>query len=253
LHQIRSFHFSSALPSMPRSFGRSLTSLLFSGVAVLVSLPSFAQEAQEEASAAQPSNGPSIYVEYSIGLSMSPDQTLKGNNVIGTSVSGQTKQAPGIAVGGAIGLKLADHFRTELRLDYRTSNVNRLSLQGEPSNSKGDLRLFSTMANGYFDYDLGMGVVPYVGAGIGWGRIELSADNTPGPLQLDVSDTDSVFVWNVMVGGSLPLSEVTEVTLGYRYVETGDVSLKSTAAGLPQQLDYEFSAHEVMFGLRFNF
>jgi opacity protein-like surface antigen len=56
-----------------------------------------------------------------------------------------------------------------------------------------------------------------------------------------------------MAGGSYAISEVTDVSLGYRYVRTEDISLKSKIGGAPQRMDFEYDAHEVYLGLRFNF
>ena len=196
---------------------------------------------------------PSIYVEYSLGLSIVPNQSLTGADRSGNGLSGRSEQNPGYTFGGAIGLKLYEHFRAEARVDYRSSEVDRMATQGEPKNAKGDLRLVTLMLNGYFDYDLDVGVVPYVGFGMGWGQIELSAQNSTGALQTNVSDTDSVFVWNAMVGGTYPISEVTEISLGYRYVQTEDPSYSGRVAGDSRRLDHEFDAHELHVGLRFNF
>lgn len=262
MHQIRSFRSPNGLLF---AIGRPLLSLPLSlaiCASLLASSTAFAAEADESAPA-DPSEAPaSVYVEYSLGVSFPPSQSLSGADGSGTSLSGRTESNPGYTFGGAVGVTLMDQFRTELRLDYRASEVNRLAVQGEPNKSKGDLRLFSVMVNGYYDFNLeelvglNIGIVPYLGAGIGWGRIELGADNTAGALQTNIDDTDSVFVWNVMVGGSFPLSEVTDITLGYRYVATEDIRIAGRIGGTPgtpRRFDYEFDAHEALLGLRFNF
>lgn len=196
---------------------------------------------------------PDLYLEYSIGVSYVPKQTLRGSDATGAGLWGRTRSSPGIVFGGALGYEPIPNVRTELRISHRTAEVQRIAVQGEPSPTSGDVSLLSIMANGYYDVDLGLPVVPWVGAGIGWGMLKLDAQNAPTALQTDIDDTDSLFVWNVMVGGTMPISEVTELSLGYRYVRTQESSVSGTAAGLPQRFDYEFDAHEGTVSLRFLF
>ena len=68
-----------------------------------------------------------------------------------------------------------------------------------------------------------------------------------------MDDTDRVFVYYAMVGGRIPLTEVSELSLGYRYIATEDIRVQSTVEGSSQWLDAEFDAHEITIALRFNF
>jgi opacity protein-like surface antigen len=195
-----------------------------------------------------------VYVEYAVGLSFPPNQTIKGADATGDGLWGDTKIDPGYYVGAALGSNLLDFFRAEVRIDFRGSEVSRMSVQGEASSTDGDVRLFSVMANGYFDLDLDSKVTPWVGAGIGWGRVELDAQNKDGADQLDVSDTDSVFVYNFMAGATYEISKITDVSLGYRYVATEDITFQSSIGdSRTQKMDYEYDSHEIFLGLRFNF
>ena len=108
--------------------------------------------------------------------------------------------------------------------------------------------------NGYAEYDLGVGVIPYIGVGIGYGSAEIDAKNRAGALQLRIEGRDSVFAWNVMVGGSYPVNDVLDLSLGYRYIATEDTHINSGVRNLgARRLDSEFDAHEAVMGLRFNF
>lgn len=222
--------------------------------------PAFA--ADETETSKEEDDGIRPYIEYMFGMSIVPNQTVKGSGATGAGLWGRSEQDnPGYFFGGAVGARFLKHFRSELQIGFRSTEVENIAIQGELSDSKGDVSLFTVMANGYFDWDLGIGVIPFIGAGIGWGMPRLDVQNQPGTTQLNLDDTDSVFVWNAMIGGTLPLSEIAELSLGYRYIQTEDIKLSSRivdttmdpATSTGQRLDYEYDAHEIYLGLRFNF
>ncbi|MCP4907371.1 MAG: porin family protein [bacterium] len=234
-----------------RALAPALALILF-----LFAPPLFAEEGDDK-------QGLHPYVEYEIGMSYSKNQTLRGASVPG--LHGQAEpDAPGYVFGGAFGARFLEHFRTEVRVGYRTTEIEEIALQGEAPDARGDLALLSATLNGYVDWDFGIGVIPFIGAGIGWGMQSLDVQNQGGnATQLSIDDTDHVIVWNAMVGGTLPLTKVTELSLAYRYIRTEEVSHDSRI-GLPsggatptvttkQQLDSEFDAHEVYLSLRFKF
>lgn len=215
--------------------------------ALSIALPSFAANTSEGADL-------DLYVEYSVGASFVPNQNLKGADASGAGLAGNVEPTTGFLVGGAIGKRFHEYFRAELQLSYRESEVNNMSLRGEPDDATGDISLLAVMANGYVDYDLGVGVVPYLGVGIGWGSVDVTVKNRAGALTARVDGEDSVFVWSLMVGGSYPINEILDLSLGYRYIATTDPDLNSNIKDLgARRLEGEFDAHEVILGLRFNF
>ena len=120
--------------------------------------------------------------------------------------------------------------------------------------ASGQISLLAILVNGYAEYDFGIGVIPYFGVGIGYGSAEIDAKNRAGALQLRIEGRDSVFAWNVMTGISVPVNEVLDVSLGYRYIATDDTRINSSVQNLgARRLDSEFDAHEAVMGLRFSF
>ena len=207
-----------------------------------------------------------LYVEYSGGLSIVRNQNIAGDDASGANLSGKVESDAGFNIGAAFGKRFHEHFRSEIQLTYRENEVSNLSLRNEPDNAEGHIGLLAIMANGYVDWDLGIGVVPYVGAGIGWGSVEIEAKNGAA-FQTKINGRDSVFAWSLMVGGSYPLNEVLDLSLGYRYIATTDPKINSGLSDPPpspnpddlpvtrvaRRLKAEFDAHEVVLGLRFNF
>jgi opacity protein-like surface antigen len=206
------------------------------------------------------------YVEYSAGLSMVRDQDLccgtDRSSVPSTRFGGKYETSmPGYVVGGAVGARYAKYLRGELQLSWRASEIDRMPVNGGPSPANGTVGLLAVMTNVYGDLDLDWGVIPYAGIGIGYGLISLDAESdnseSPGATQIDAKQ--SVFVWNLMAGLTLPFSEVTEFSLGYRYLATTDPKFKARIDNVDpggrgnRFLDSEFDSHELTAGVRFLF
>ena len=224
--------------------------------ALCIAHPSFAAD---DADASEDSG--LFYVEYSGGLSVTPNQRIIGNDSSGSDLSGRVESDAGFNVGLAFGKRFFEHFRADIQLTYRENEASYLSLRGEPDNASGHIGLLAVMANGYVDWDLGIGVIPYFGAGMGWGSVDIEAKNRAA-MQTKISGRDSVFAWSLMAGGSYPLNEVLDLSLGYRYIATTDPKINSSitdpqptppAIKSSRRLEAEYDAHEVVVGLRFNF
>ena len=224
-----------------------------------IALPSLAADDTDDADASDDSN--LFYVEYSGGLSVTPNQRIIGNDSLGSDLSGRVESDAGFNVGIALGNRFFEHFRADIQLTYRENEVSNLSLRREPDNASGHIGLLAIMANGYVDWDLRIGVIPYFGAGMGWGSVEIEAKNRAA-RQTKISGRDSVFAWSLMAGGSYPVNEVLDLSLGYRYIATTDPKINSSitdpqpeppASKSSRRLEAEYDAHEVVVGLRFNF
>ncbi len=193
------------------------------------------------------------YVEYSAGLTVTPNQNLTRANPAG--LTGRVEAEPGFTVGGAIGTKLLPHFRTEINIGYRQNEVDAIRLvAGDESDGKGTISMLHVLANAYAEYDFEIGVIPYFGLGVGYGMIEIDAHNKPDTLQIDADD--HAFIWNAMVGASVPFSDVTTFSLGYRYLQSEDLNFRARI-GAPvnggRQVDSEYDAHEMVAAIRYSF
>lgn len=195
-----------------------------------------------------------IYIEYSGGASFVADQSLSGADASGALLMGRASSNIGFNFGGAVGTRFLKYFRSEIQVSYRQNEVENLSLQGESNNASGHISLLAVMVNGYFDYDLGIGFVPYIGVGVGWGSVEIDAKSDAGAFTSQVEGEDSVFTYSVMAGASYPINEILDLSLGYRYIATTDPTINSSISAVgARRLDAEFDSHEIVFGLRFNF
>ena len=145
-----------------------------------------------------------------------------------------------------------EFFRAEIALNYRESDLDEMYVVPGSKGGKGEISLFSALVNGYVDFDFDLAVVPYLGVGIGYGRMKLRGQNSGADFK--IRDKDSVFVWNVMLGAILPVSDTVDLTAQYRYVATTDPDFKSlSATNGASRYDSEYDAHEVVWSMRIKF
>lgn len=146
----------------------------------------------------------------------------------------------GIALGYAYG----NGLRGELGLDYRESDIDKVSGAG----ASGSARAGSLMISGYYDFFRDSMVQPYLGAGFGLGLVD--ADGVSPVSGTSVNDEDIDFAYQGMAGIAVNVSDRTRVTLGYRYFTVPSLNLKTTGGAA---IDADYATHEVMLGVRFSF
>lgn len=140
----------------------------------------------------------------------------------------------GWTLGAGLGYRFANWLRVDLSADY--ADLGRISA-GPGLSVTGT----SFLATGYWDIATFSGFTPYVGAGIGFGVVNLDAGNGPASTQWGLA-------WSLSAGASYALAGNVSVDLGYRYVNFGDADV--TGAAVPTTLN-GVAAHEIRLGLRY--
>lgn len=116
------------------------------------------------------------------------------------------------------------------------------------TNTSGSMRAFSYMFNAYYDFRSASGWTPYLGAGVGGARVQLSKasglSNTGGG--------DHVLAYQGMLGLSYAPSSIpmTEWSVGYRYFAAMDPEFRTSSTKL--KLD-DLTTHNVEVGAKFRF
>jgi OmpA-OmpF porin, OOP family len=131
----------------------------------------------------------------------------------------------GLAVGTTI-----EPFRVEGELEYRRSNYGAARVGGEDT-----LSTTSLMLNGYYDFQNDSSLKPYVGAGIGWARHDIS----------DEGFDDSGIAYQGTIGIAYALSDSMDLDFAYRYFATADPDFPGVDDG--------YASHNFTVGLRFGF
>lgn len=147
----------------------------------------------------------------------------------------------GWAAMGALGYAYGNGLRTELEVTWRANGAD--SIDGAAAG--GDVNSFSGMLNVLYDVDFGLPLKPYIGAGIGAARVEMEdvALAAGGPA---LDDGGMSWAYQGIAGAAYGLTDNLDLTLDYRYFSAPDVNLDN-------DIDAEYSAHNVMLGVRYTF
>ncbi len=203
---------------------------LIGAALVLASPAAFAQQSPA------PTTGP--YLGIAGGANFLSDQKFKGLPNRATFSTGSMGE---INAGWGFG----NGLRVEADLDYRDSRVDKAGSFGKAG---GDADALTGLVTGYYDFDLGLPVTPYLGAGIGAGRYGYNGVRFLGTNK--VNDRDAMFSYQGAAGINYPLNDVLKLDLGYRYLGTTEGSFHDQT-GASHKASY--SDHTVLVGLRFEF
>lgn len=135
-------------------------------------------------------------------------------------------------------------FRVEGEVAYRSNDVDEFSDSFGTVQINGDIKSWSGMANGYYDFSNTTTVTPYVGGGLGVARIDGSSD------ELGWDDNDTVFAYQFMAGVNFALTKQISLDVEYRYFGTQDPEFDD---GLGGTVEAEVIDHNVMVGVRILF
>ncbi|HYD89240.1 MAG TPA: outer membrane beta-barrel protein [Vitreimonas sp.] len=151
---------------------------------------------------------------------------------VGTSIDGEIDDSVTsydleddfVASVGA-GYGFAGGFRAEGAIDYRNNDIDTLA---------DEVKVWSAMANVYYDFNRGGRFQPYLGLGVGYVNAETDA----------FDDADG-WAYQGMAGVGYAMSENAVLDIGYRYFMAPEIDFDTFDA------DYEQQA--VMVGIRWGF
>ena len=184
--------------------------------------------------AAAPSWAQQPYLSGNIGFSFHTDGDISG------SVN-EFDHDPGLAVNGALGVGLGPMFRVEGEIAW---HVNGADVSTVPQDFTFSVVTF--MGNGYLDFPTNSPLRPYVGAGVGFGVVNVQEDFSG----FTASDSDAVAAFQFMTGVGYDISPRATFTFGYRYLTTSDPSFQLPVSGA---FETEYNSHDFLFGARFRF
>jgi len=133
----------------------------------------------------------------------------------------------GLALNAAIGNDFGS-TKLEAAIGYQ---------QHDWKNEDEEGSLLTGMVNGYYDFDAGSDIAPYVMAGAGIASLDVSWS----------TENSTSFVWQVGAGLGLKVNDNVTVDLGYRYL---------VPEGLECPIDHNdvsWSSHNILAGIRYSF
>lgn len=183
---------------------RKIVGLCAFSAMVAVAAPSMAQEQK-----------PGWYGQANIGAGVGGAVQLRVTDSILGHAQGEDDTKVGPFVSLAAGRSFEGGFAIEAEALYLQNKVDTPDINdflGFPLDAKA--KTYALMVNGMFaiaktDYG-----VPYIGAGVGWGKTDYKAGGE--------TIADNGMVWQVRAGISIPRSETVSWDIGYRYLEAPD-------------------------------
>lgn len=149
-----------------------------------------------------------------------------------------------------VGIK-SKWLRTDITIDYATP-VTYTGTVAASGDTTAKIQSTTALFNGYLDLGTWYHVTPYIGggAGVGYTRV-FDYASTGAPFVGDSGKNQWKFAWAAMAGFAFPIAHNMMVDVGYRYLNTGDVSTGDNASGT--MTFKNVAAHEARIGLRWSF
>ena len=146
-------------------------------------------------------------------------------------------------------------FRLEGEIAYRENDIDKVTILNSDTDSSGDVSAWAFMVNGYFDFENSTAFTPYIGAGIGYARVEVEGKADYGFLaRVTWDDDDSGLAYQLMAGVAWALSDTLALDLSYRYLGCDDIEIAGTSSyGVTLKDDFDYESHNFMIGLKWFF
>jgi len=247
----------------------ALLAVLFAGLAghaVAADLPEPVEEAPPPVVEAQPIDVGGWYIRGDLDYHKS---TIRGIDYMtyavdpcncsvtpGSKSFDFGKLKGGFSLGGGVGYKINDYFRTDLTADYWfKSNFNgQTSDLTTVSTEVSRMSALLVLANAYVDIGTYHGITPYVGAGIGGAHIKWDTVHDPNTTETNPGSSNWRFAYALMAGASYCLTDRVILDAGYRFthIQGGRMFEFDTSSSGPG-FDGGINTHEVRGGLRYQF
>lgn len=184
------------------------------------------------------------YLGGSVGYNTTGDQNSEG-----PSREVDVEYDDGFALTSYVGYRYSDAIRLEGELAFRRNDGQNLAFNNvERAFAGAGTESYSLLANVYYDIPTQTAVTPYVGVGAGVGFIENDFVYGPATFQ----DDDTAFVYQGILGASVPLTERIDVFIDGRYLTATGVDFTRTSpADNGVSLESEYDNFTVSVGYRF--
>ena len=196
-----------------------------------------------------PASGFTIGVRGAVSILNDSDFSAPAAGLEGSADYGE-----GYKLNFMLGYAFGNGLRLEAEAGYTAENCFTKVGTGR---AKGKLSAFTFMANAYYDLDLGSGLVPYVGTGLGGASVSGKVESSGGTAKnLFLDESDYVLAYQVGAGLGYKISEFSgfgfgnglTVTIDYRYLASlQDVNIRDSLNG--GELE-SFGGHYIGGGIR---
>ena len=191
----------------------------------------------------EPQPRPEVYIFGYGGVNFLDD--LEANSAGGFAMEVSTED--GFGVGGGIGLRFPQLFggsRLEVEGFYRKNHSEGIRPSNAAFGGTGDVGMNGAMLNFIKEFAWN-GVVPYIGAGTGFGQTEHDLDFNAGSIHGDETSLN----WQAIAGLEFPFWQRVSLFAEYHYMPVGDLQMTNVpTVGSAFQVDFDGSAAHSIFG-----
>ncbi|WBO57964.1 OmpA family protein [Acidocella sp. MX-AZ03] len=198
---------------------------------------------------AQPVTGP--YVSLGAGTTIQNPININSRS---TGSSGKMLFRDSYSGDAAVGYGFGNGFRVELNGNFYRDTAHKVDGNGGLGQTRvtGGLNTYGPMVNVLYDFNVGLPIFPYVGAGAGyqWQKFDSHVVNNG----VGVGGTKGSFAYNIIGGVSYPLAMVPGLSLTAEYKFTQLTASRNYAAIQPGggQLHVgQSTSHTFLLGLRY--
>jgi opacity protein-like surface antigen len=210
-------------------------------------------------------HGMGWYVSVFGGWSMADDEDIFYENTTAATpfeFEADVELDDGFMAGLAAGTQFNEWLRAEVEVSGHWHDAGgdaELSTAIAPATYalSGDEDALFLLANLWIDLPIDELIRPYIGGGIGFGRldVDISGENTVGPVTVDlIDDADWGFAYQLGAGIAFDFSPNMAIDLGYRYKRINDIELEANATAITGiEIEKDYKSHNVLLGVRFGF
>ncbi|MGH6874292.1 MAG: outer membrane protein [Aestuariivirgaceae bacterium] len=201
-------------------------------------------------------SGPNWYVSVFGGWSLPDDIDVAFLGSSNRSYEASIDIEDGFMASLAVGARFNDWLRADVELSGHWHDVDSeavIETSGSPTtlSQEGEVDALFVLANLWVDVPVGEVIRPYIGGGVGIGRLDVDINTTGGGDSI-IDDSDWGFAYQLGAGIAFDVTPNMVIDVGYRF--------KAINAELKVEDDYFFSStdtdadyrsHNVLLGLRF--
>jgi opacity protein-like surface antigen len=202
--------------------------------------------------------GPSWYVSVFGGWSLPDDIAVGFEGTYSTDYSGSIDLENGFMAGLAVGGRFNDWLRADVELSGHWHDVDgeEVFTSGPAASTtlslEGDVNAMFVLANLWIDVPVGEVVRPYIGGGVGVGRLDADISTTGGDSIID--DADWGFAYQLGAGLAFDLTPNLAVDVGYRFKAiNAELKIDDDHFGPSTDTEADYRSHNVLLGLRVEF
>lgn len=191
-------------------------------------------------------DGAGLYLSAALGGVLLQNQDLTGSG--GTLAP---EYVPGIAAAAALGYELPlAPVRLEVEVSYRTTDVDTLTgaTVGGTASAAGSVNVLAGMANAYLFLPVPVGLEPYLGAGVGYARVDVDGLSAGGVSV--ASGENQVFAYQGIAGVELDFFPgPVDIGIEYRYFVVDDSGISGSGGSFAIGYESHAAMARVRLGL----